>query len=231
MLRTVADVQKANEEFHKTKDAPRGETQAESVEELEGWKGRRGLDEEKPVRAKHGKGQAATESRILAKAAKGGILRGDIEQARKYGTLAAKAGKIALGQDSFPATDMSVADVQRANDERWGRKTKDWTGDSQTGDAVPGLNNWSMHAGGTGAAPDKHGYTHSVSHGETNTNLHTQYSISPVSNSSGRHQGYVVGAWSPKAGHAHKQLGQVRDPRHGVKLAQAHYNEHFNSDK
>jgi hypothetical protein len=141
--------------------------------------------------------------------------------------------------DHFPVNDKTLADVNKMNHDAWdfGRRPnsqqervqpREDESTSDDAEAVPGLQSWSMHAGGTAAAAGKHGYTHSISHGEENQNLHTAYSISPISNEHGRHVGYHVGAWSPKAGQpGHKSLGTVRDPRQGVKLAAAHYAEHF----
>lgn len=82
---------------------------------------------------------------------------------------------------------------------------------------IPHLGGWSMHAGGTSAAPGKHGYTHTT--GEISKGG-TQYSISPHSSSTGRHKGYIVSAFHQS--HAHKQLGVVRHPREGVGLARQH---------
>lgn len=128
-----------------------------------------------------------------------------------------------------PAGSWTIAAVQRMSDETY--PALDMEATASDDEAVPHLGKWSMHAGGTTAAAGKHGYTYSVSHGETNPNLHTSYSISPTTNEHGRNTGYHVGAWSPKAGHAHKSLGQVGHPQQGVKLAQAHYKEHFGESK
>jgi len=131
------------------------------------------------------------------------------------------------------ADSRTLAEVNDANRRAWGGAAPPppAAADAAPAEGVPHLGAWSMHAGGTAAAAGKHGYTHSVSHGESNPNLHTSYSISPVTNERGRHTGYHVGAWSPKAGHAHKSLGVARSPQEGVKLAREHFQKHFGGSK
>lgn len=83
---------------------------------------------------------------------------------------------------------------------------------------IPGLALWSMHAGGTGAAPEKHGFTYRASFGT--------YHISPYSTRYGRHAGYLLdftnelgkidqpGLWL--------RLGSFRSPQAAVKAAGEH---------
>lgn len=91
-------------------------------------------------------------------------------------------------------------------------------------EAVPGVAKWSMHAGGTSAAADKHGYTHNTAHGT--------YHIDPVSHSNGRHKGYSLkftnngpkqSSKLPHHGLWH-DVGMHGSPGAAAKAARAHHN-------
>jgi hypothetical protein len=83
---------------------------------------------------------------------------------------------------------------------------------------IPGLAGWSMHAGGTCAAPGKHGYTFRASFGT--------YHIDPYSTIHGRHRGYLLnftnelgkvdqpGLW--------REIGSFRSPQAAVQAAREH---------
>jgi hypothetical protein len=83
---------------------------------------------------------------------------------------------------------------------------------------VPGLARWSMHAGGTGAAPGKHGFTFSASFGT--------YHIDPYSSRYGRHRGYLL-AFSNELGKVDQpglwcEIGTFHSPQAAVKAAREH---------
>jgi hypothetical protein len=83
---------------------------------------------------------------------------------------------------------------------------------------LPGLAAWSMHAGGTCAAPGKHGYSFRTSFGT--------YHIDPYSSPQGRHRGYLL-AFSNDLGKVEqpglwRQLGSFRSPQAAVKAARDH---------
>lgn len=83
---------------------------------------------------------------------------------------------------------------------------------------IPGLAAWSMHAGGTGAAPGKHGYTFTASFGT--------YHIDPYSTPHGRHRGYLL-AFTNERGKVEQpglwwELGSFRSPQAAGKAAREH---------
>lgn len=83
---------------------------------------------------------------------------------------------------------------------------------------IPGLAKWSMHAGGTGAAPGKHGFTFPASFGT--------YHLDPHSTARGRHLGYLL-AFSNELGKVEqpglwRELGSFRSPQTAIKAARQH---------
>jgi hypothetical protein len=83
---------------------------------------------------------------------------------------------------------------------------------------IPGLASWSMHAGGTGAAPGKHGFTYRASFGT--------YHISPCSTPYGRHAGYLLD-FTNELGKVDQaglwlRIGSFRSPQAAVKAAGEH---------
>ena len=86
--------------------------------------------------------------------------------------------------------------------------------------AVPGVAKWSMTAGGTGAARDKHGYTFTVPQGTYHIWPHTK---------NGRHAGYVLRFAAthgrPIFGHSGlwHELGNHRSPQSAASAAAKHH--------
>jgi hypothetical protein len=83
---------------------------------------------------------------------------------------------------------------------------------------IPGLAKWAMYAGGTGAAPDKHGFTFRTSFGT--------YHISPYSTRYGRHAGYLLD-FTNELGKVDQaglwlRIGTFRSPQAAVKAAREH---------
>jgi hypothetical protein len=83
---------------------------------------------------------------------------------------------------------------------------------------IPGLAAWSMYAGGTAAAPGKHGYSLRTSFGT--------YHIDPYSTREGRHRGYLL-AFTNELGKVEqpglwRQIGSFRSPQAAVKAAREH---------
>jgi len=83
---------------------------------------------------------------------------------------------------------------------------------------VPGLAKWSMHAGGTGAGPGKHGFTFHASFGT--------YHVSPYSTRYGRHAGYLLD-FTNELGKVDQaglwfRIGTFRSPQAAVKAAGEH---------
>jgi len=81
---------------------------------------------------------------------------------------------------------------------------------------------WNTYAGGTFAAPDKHGYS-------ARTNLGT-YDIQPVSFSSGKHRGYRLHFINDKgklAGGLYQEIGMFRSPNAAKSASIKHYNKHL----
>jgi hypothetical protein len=76
---------------------------------------------------------------------------------------------------------------------------------------VPGLPSWSTLAGGTGAAPGKHGYSYRS--GEQT------YSITPYTTKHGRHAGYILSAVPGDPPHGTQQLGTFRSPQQAAAKA------------
>ena len=88
--------------------------------------------------------------------------------------------------------------------------------------AVPGVAKWSMTAGGTGAARDKHGYTFTVPEGT--------YRIWPFTTKFGRHAGYALkfsaeGGGRPRGSHGGlwHDLGTHRSPQSAASAAAKHH--------
>jgi hypothetical protein len=78
--------------------------------------------------------------------------------------------------------------------------------------SIPGLDKWSRFAGGTAAAPGKHGYDLRAG-GQT-------YTIQPISSQYGRHLGYRLTAYPGVPAHGHQQIGGLhRSPQLAVKAA------------
>ena len=91
--------------------------------------------------------------------------------------------------------------------------------------AIPGIADWNMYAGGTGAAEGKNSYDIRGDFG--------LYSISPFTTRYGRHAGYAVKFADEKGrlgGGLWTDLGTVRSPNAGVRAARQHYAEHFEAE-
>ena len=91
--------------------------------------------------------------------------------------------------------------------------------------AIPGIADWNMYAGGTGAAEGKHSYDIRGDFG--------LYMIQPFTRH-GRHAGYAVNFANEK-GHPGfsglwSDLGTVRSPNEGVRAARRHYAEHLEAE-
>lgn len=91
--------------------------------------------------------------------------------------------------------------------------------------AVPGIAKWHMSAGGTGAAPGKHGYSYRPDKGE--------YHISPFTTKHGRHAGYAL-QYAATGGQPHgshgglwHDLGKHSSPASAAKAAREHYARSF----
>jgi hypothetical protein len=85
---------------------------------------------------------------------------------------------------------------------------------------IPGIAAWNMFAGGTAAAPGKHGYSLHLPEGE--------YHVSPVSSQHGRHRGYSLmfaarqQPWGSHSGLWH-DLGMHRSPAKAAVAARKHF--------
>lgn len=83
---------------------------------------------------------------------------------------------------------------------------------------------WSTFAGGTAAAPGKHGHS---AHPPQGT-----YQIQPISNRWGRHKGYLLHFINDKGrlpGGLWQELGMFASPNLAKGAANRHYQQHFGS--
>ena len=91
---------------------------------------------------------------------------------------------------------------------------------------VPGIAKWDMSAGGTGAAPGKHGYSYRAG-------IKGEYHIWPISTKYGRHAGYKLDyaatGGQPRGSHGGlwHDLGTFRSPAAAAKAAREHYARSF----
>lgn len=85
---------------------------------------------------------------------------------------------------------------------------------------IPGIAAWNRSAGGTAAAPGKHGYSLRLPEGE--------YHVSPISSQRGRHRGYSLmfaARQQPRGSHGGlwHNLGMHRSPAQAAVAARKHY--------
>ena len=100
------------------------------------------------------------------------------------------------------------------------RKPRSHTTKRRATGKIPGIAAWNMFAGGTGAAPDKHGYSLHLPEGE--------YHVAPVSSQRGRHRGYSLmfaARQQPRGGHSGlwHDLGMHRSPAQAAVAARKHH--------
>jgi len=89
---------------------------------------------------------------------------------------------------------------------------------------------WGMHAGGTGAASGKHGYTAYPSHGYTAYPSEGSYHIDPISTVYGRHRGYKLmfaDTGGRLGGLLWRDLGIHRSPNEAKQAAKKHFSGYF----
>jgi hypothetical protein len=116
---------------------------------------------------------------------------------------------------------MSHAQIKREVDEILaGRHDGTSSGKALPKRQIPGIAAWNMFAGGTAAAPGKHGYSLHLPEGE--------YHVSPVSSQHGRHRGYSLmfaARQQPRGSHGGlwHDLGMHRSPAKAAVAARKHY--------
>jgi hypothetical protein len=140
-----------------------------------------------PYLLKPRKGYSGPSHVVATKTEAKAMIRSIQKQAAPYGGV----------KYSISRTSLSERDVSR---------------NPRAASSIPGLDKWSMFAGGTAAAPGKHGYDLRAG-GQT-------YTIQPISSQHGRHLGYRLTAYPGIPARGHQQIGGLhRSPQSAVKAA------------